>query len=89
MDHLCRDMLDESDRIGQQFGVGGFFISWAFLSGYILMNIVLAVLVDSFTEAQNAMAAEQVTRPTGPKTEEARKSNMRHRPIGIGIQVYF
>jgi hypothetical protein len=60
MDHLCRDVLDETADPVVQLGVGAYFITWAFLSGYILMNIVLAVLVDSFTEAQNAMAAEQV-----------------------------
>ena len=44
-----------------QFAVAAYFISWAFLAGFIMMNIVLAVLVESFTEAQTALKLEQVT----------------------------
>jgi hypothetical protein len=42
-----------------QIGVAAYFISWAFLAGFIMMNIVLAILVDSFTEAQTALKLEQ------------------------------
>jgi hypothetical protein len=43
-----------------QLGVAAYFISWAFLAGFIMMNIVLAILVDSFTEAQTELKREQV-----------------------------
>ncbi len=42
-----------------QIGIAAYFISWAFLAGFIMMNIVLAILVDSFTEAQDALKSEQ------------------------------
>ena len=42
-------------------GVAAYFISWAFLAGFIMMNIVLAILVDSFTEAQASLKCEQAT----------------------------
>ena len=42
-----------------QIGIAAYFISWAFLAGFIMMNIVLAILVDSFTEAQAALKSEQ------------------------------
>ncbi len=42
-----------------QIGVAAYFISWAFLAGFIMMNIVLAILVDSFTEAQASLKCEQ------------------------------
>ena len=43
----------------EQIGVSAYFISWAFLAGFIMMNIVLAILVDSFTEAQTELKREQ------------------------------
>ncbi len=42
-----------------QIGIAAYFISWSFLAGFIMMNIVLAILVDSFTEAQAALKSEQ------------------------------
>ena len=50
-------------RAREQIGVAAYFISWAFLSGFIMMNIVLAILVDSFTEAQTALKHEQAAPP--------------------------
>jgi hypothetical protein len=47
-------------RLREQIGIAAYFISWAFLAGFIMMNIVLAILVDSFTEAQAALKHEQV-----------------------------
>ncbi len=46
-----------------QIGAAAYFISWAFLAGFIMMNIVLAILVDSFTEAQAALKHEQAIAP--------------------------
>jgi hypothetical protein len=46
-------------RLREQIGIAAYFISWAFLAGFIMMNIVLAILVDSFTEAQAALKHEQ------------------------------
>ena len=46
-------------RLREQIGIAAYFISWAFLAGFIMMNIVLAILVDSFTEAQAALKSEQ------------------------------
>jgi hypothetical protein len=46
-----------------QLGIAAYFISWAFLAGFIMMNIVLAILVDSFTEAQTELKREQATLP--------------------------
>ena len=48
----------------KQIGVAAFFISWAFLAGFIMMNIVLAILVDSFTEAQAELKHEQARTPS-------------------------
>jgi hypothetical protein len=35
-----------------QAAVTAYFVSWCVLAGFVMMNIVLAVLVDSFTSAQ-------------------------------------
>jgi hypothetical protein len=47
--------------VSLQLGVAAYFISWAFLAGFIMMNIVLAILVDSFTEAQASLKCEQAS----------------------------
>jgi hypothetical protein len=54
-------------RLREQIGIAAYFISWAFLAGFIMMNIVLAILVDSFTEAQAALKHEQV--PPAPSAD--------------------
>jgi hypothetical protein len=42
-----------------QAAVTAYFVSWCVLAGFVMMNIVLAVLVDSFTSAQVHCFAQQ------------------------------
>jgi hypothetical protein len=58
IDHICRDMLVFYDSSGMKAAVATFLVSWGFLSGFIMLNIVMAVLVESFTAAQREMREE-------------------------------
>jgi hypothetical protein len=44
--------LSSYPDFAMQAAVTAYFVSWCVLAGFVMMNIVLAVLVDSFTSAQ-------------------------------------
>ncbi len=58
IDHICRDMVASYDSYAMKAAVAIFLISWGVLSGFIMLNIVMAVLVESFTAAQREMQQE-------------------------------
>jgi hypothetical protein len=51
-------MIDAYDSYAMKSMVAIYLISWGVLSGFIMLNIVMAVLVESFTAAQREMRQE-------------------------------
>ncbi len=51
-------MVAAHDSYSMKAAVVTYLVSWGVLSGFIMLNIVMAVLVESFTAAQREMRQE-------------------------------
>ncbi len=51
-------MVAAYDSYATKAAVTTYLVSWGVLSGFIMLNIVMAVLVESFTAAQREMRQE-------------------------------
>lgn len=59
IDSIMREMLDVyKDALDKQAGVVAFIVSYNLMGGMVLLNVVMAILVESFTEAKTQVAVE-------------------------------